>query len=442
VTDLQAGSVLHVPRNVVEIATTLRAAGYETWCVGGAVRDAMLGVTSLDWDVATAATPPVVRRLFRRTIPVGIEFGTVGVLDRDGVMHEVTTFRRDVHTDGRHAVVEFGASLDEDLARRDFTMNAIAFDPVAGVVRDPFNGRDDLYRRVVRAVGDPNARMEEDRLRALRAIRFAARFGFAIDDETWQAIVGSAPFMSRLSPERVKQELEKTMDQIAHPSHALAKWKECGAFGTVVPSLENVTEETLYAVDQCPKPGLKARPMRRSLRFAVLFSELTGQDTERALKALRFSNQEISWIGALAGAWHSFGESLTENMLHPDAPSDVALRKLAASVGRLQVGPFLRLAAARWDARRLSAAASVPTSLRVHSVYRRALRIAFTAAISVADLNIDGEDLRRLGLPPGPLFRQLLARLIGDVVEDPSRNERSVLLSRAQQLASESSHAH
>src|SRR5690606_21951539 len=139
---------------------------YETWCVGGAVRDALLGIPHLDWDLATAATPDVVRKSFKRTIPVGIQFGTVGVLDRQGRMHEVTTFRRDVRTDGRHAEVEFGASLTEDLARRDFTINAIALHPLTGEVQDPFHGRDDLRARLVRAVGVADERMREDRLRA------------------------------------------------------------------------------------------------------------------------------------------------------------------------------------------------------------------------------------------------------------------------------------
>src|SRR5690606_4324055 len=138
---------------------TLEDAGHATWCVGGAVRDALLGIPHLDWDLATAATPREVQRLFRRTVPVGIEFGTVGVLDGAGRLHEVTTFRRDVRTDGRHAVVEFGASLDEDLARRDLTINAIAYSPSRRVLHDPFGGRDDLANRVVRAVGDPEARM-------------------------------------------------------------------------------------------------------------------------------------------------------------------------------------------------------------------------------------------------------------------------------------------
>src|SRR5689334_12709126 len=129
------------PQPVVEIAERLEKAGYEAWCVGGAVRDALLGHPHLDWDLATSAKPAEVQRLFRRTVPVGIEFGTVGVFDRTGIMHEVTTFRRDVQTDGRHAVVEFGASLDDDLARRDFTINAIAWSPTKSQLRDPYGGR-------------------------------------------------------------------------------------------------------------------------------------------------------------------------------------------------------------------------------------------------------------------------------------------------------------
>jgi tRNA nucleotidyltransferase (CCA-adding enzyme) len=201
--------VMHLkpPPVVLQIAARLEKAGFEAWCVGGAIRDALLGHKHLDWDLATSAKPDEVRKLFgsRNTVPVGIDFGTVGVLDSDGTMHEVTTFRRDVQTDGRHAVVEFGVSLEDDLARRDFTINAIAYSPRRDEIRDPFNGRADLQAKVVRAVGDPDERMREDRLRALRAIRFAARFGFAIDDATRRAIEASAPYLGRLSPERVKQ---------------------------------------------------------------------------------------------------------------------------------------------------------------------------------------------------------------------------------------------
>src|SRR5215203_2962593 len=143
---------LSPPPEVLAIAAKLEKAGFETWCVGGAIRDALLGHPHLDWDLATSATPPKMLELFgaRRTIPVGVDFGTVGGIDRHGKMHEVTTFRRDVKTDGRHAIVEFGVSLDDDLARRDFTINAIAYSPKLDELRDPFGGRRDLDGRLVR----------------------------------------------------------------------------------------------------------------------------------------------------------------------------------------------------------------------------------------------------------------------------------------------------
>jgi tRNA nucleotidyltransferase (CCA-adding enzyme) len=195
-----------LPDEVLEIARTLESAGYEAWCVGGALRDALLGHPHSDYDFATSATPAQVMTLFRHTAPVGEKYGTVGVLDRRRVLHEVTTFRRDVTTDGRHAVVAYGVSLDEDLARRDFTINAIAYHPLRREWHDPFGGRSDLDRRIVRAVGDPTQRFREDYLRILRCLRFAARCGFAIEPATWAAAVEAGPGLAQLSAERVRDE--------------------------------------------------------------------------------------------------------------------------------------------------------------------------------------------------------------------------------------------
>jgi tRNA nucleotidyltransferase (CCA-adding enzyme) len=412
---------LRPPAPVVELAATLQQAGFEAWCVGGAVRDALLGHAHLDWDLATSATPRQVQRLFRRTVPVGIEFGTVGVMDRDGRMHEVTTFRRDVHTDGRHAVVEFGVSLNDDLARRDFTINAIAWDPIAETLHDPFGGRDDLSRGVVRAVGTASERLTEDRLRALRAIRFASRFGFALDDATWQAVVESAPHLGRLSPERVKQELEKTMEQVDRPSLALQRWRDAGAFAVLIPALASVSNAQTEVVDRLPKPGLPTRPLRKALRLAALFAGLDGKRAEQALRALRFSNLDISTVGALVDRWHREGPSLTGQLVAAARPDDASLRRLAARVGRLRMAAFMRLAAAHWAVRDEVS----PAAWR--ALHRRVLRIAFRDAIEVGDLAIDGDDLRRLGVKPGPLLGQLLHEMLEAVLVDPARNTVSEL---------------
>src|SRR3954470_1667595 len=335
---------LNPPRNVRQIADTLERAGYETWCVGGAIRDALLGHPHLDWDLATAAKPEEVRKLFKRTVPVGVEFGTVGVLDPDSVMHEVTTFRRDVQTDGRHAVVEFGASLDDDLARRDYTINAIAYSPSKDEIRDPFNGQQDLEGKLIRAVGDARERMREDRLRALRAIRFASRFGFDIERDTWDAIVESAPELGRLSAERVKQEIEKTMDQVALPSKAFGMWRDTGAFGTLIPALAHVTDRQLAPLDHLRRPLVPGRPARRITRIAALFASVPGPTVRKTLKDLRFSNSDTDWIAALVERWQQLGPAMTSAMLKAEEiyaadpwgeqyPPSSMLRRWAATVG-------------------------------------------------------------------------------------------------------------
>lgn len=354
------------------------------------------------------------------------------MLDRDNLMHEVTTFRRDVKTDGRHAVVEFGASLDEDLARRDFTINAIAYDPIDHRLHDPFGGQTDLAGRLVRAVGDADARMREDRLRALRAIRFAARFGFEIAPATWTAIIGSAPFLTRLSPERVKQELEKTMEQVVAPSAAFVRWRDAGAFASLVPVLAEVGDETLRSIDALPRPGLAGRPLRKTLRVAALFSEAGGKPADRALRDLRFSNQDTANVASLVDRWTRFGPSLSESIAAGVLPDDAELRRLAADVGRLRVAAFVRLAAARWRA-----AGGVSSAL-VRRLHRRMLTIAFREPIELADLAVDGDDLRSEGIASGPALGRLLHALLQRVIEEPAANTRDSLLDMARDLARDS----
>lgn len=410
-------------------------AGHETWCVGGAVRDALLGIEHLDWDLATSARPEVVRKLFRRTIPVGIQFGTIGVLDAHGHMHEVTTFRRDVRTDGRHAEVEFGVSLDDDLARRDFTINAIAWDPIGERLHDPFDGQGDLDRSLVRAVGDPDARFEEDRLRALRAIRFAARFDFRIEPRTWEGICRSAPHLGRLSAERVKQELEKTMEQVRRPSGALALWRFSGAFRTLIPALADVPDQFLYATDALALPGPRTRPLRRSLRIAALLCALEAKEASRVLRDLKFSNLDVSTVGALVATWRALGPVITERLLAAEPISESTLRQWAARIGRLRVSAFGRLAAALWwGAEELGEPA--PTRAVWRREYRRLLRIAFRDPLDVADLAIDGDDLRRAGIPHGPALGRVLQGLVAFVLEDPARNVSDALTAEALRIAS------
>ena len=412
------------PREVLRIAQRLTEAGYETWCVGGAVRDALLGLEHLDWDLATAATPDEVQRLFRRTKPIGIEFGTIGVIDAERRMHEITTFRRDVRTDGRHAEVEFGASLDEDLARRDFTINAIAYSPSEDRLHDPFGGRADLERRLVRAVGDPDARMREDRLRALRAIRFAARFDFDIEPATWRAIVDSAPHLGRLSAERVHEELRKTMIQVRCPSRALARWQESGALATLIPGLR-LSPVALATLDLLAPPGPPSRPHRHIARLAALFLDVEPRALGAMLDRLRFSKSDATWIRALVERWSSLGEPMRTALAARSAATG-RMRHWVATIGRTMLPGFMRVASARWRAMEAEVDAAAP--------YRRMLGIAFRDPLELGDLAVDGDDLRRAGIPPGPGMKVILQGLLELVLEDPARNVPDALLARAREM--------
>ncbi len=426
------------PPAILEITRDLEKAGYEAWCVGGAVRDALLGHAHLDWDMATDARPEQVRAIFgrKRTIPKGIEFGTVGVLDASGVLHEITTFRRDVRTDGRHAEVEFGATLDEDLARRDFTINAMAWSPTRRELRDPFSGQRDLAGKVVRAVGDAAERMREDRLRALRAIRFAGRFGFRIEDETWNAIRGSAPHLTRLSAERVREELEKTMDQVAAPSGALRLWRESGAAGVLLPELDAASAEALAALDCAAQPGLASRPGRRLTRLALLFSDVQVARSLTALKRLRFSNSDAHWIAGMVERWQALEQPMSEHIGRELDPAQV--RRWIAIIGRPNLAAFFRLASARWSARRTAPATSAaPAARAVHSLYRQSLRASLKEPVDLRDLAVDGEDLSGEGIAPGPALGKILRALLHAVLEDPSRNNREWLLAEARRLRME-----
>ncbi|MBC7895226.1 MAG: hypothetical protein H7066_07420, partial [Cytophagaceae bacterium] len=304
----------HPPTAVLAIARRLEEAGHETWCVGGAVRDALLGLPHLDWDLATAARPEQVRRLFRRTVPLGEKFGTIGVLDDQGVQHEVTTFRHDVRTDGRHAEVEFGASLDEDLARRDYTINAIAWSPSRRELHDPFGGRADLARRLVRAVGNPRQRMVEDRLRALRALRFAGRFDFAIEPDTWRAIVESSSALDRLSKERIQQELVKTLEQVRSPSRSLELWKRSGAMKELLPSLAARSDWHLRAADGVAHPDSSDDPgiarRRTMIRLAAILCGMPPDHVTPLLSELRFSNRDVTRVTHLARQGWAFRDRL------------------------------------------------------------------------------------------------------------------------------------
>jgi tRNA nucleotidyltransferase (CCA-adding enzyme) len=416
--------------SVLDIADRLESAGFEAWCVGGAIRDSLLGGAPLDWDLATSAHPEQVREIFGRkwTIPIGIEFGTVSVLDVEGVAHEVTTFRHDVHTDGRHAIVEFGASLDEDLARRDFTINAIAYRPATGELRDPFGGQLDIKASLVRAVGDAEQRMKEDRLRALRAIRFAARYHFAIEARTLAALTNSAPFLTRLSAERVQQEIVKTMEQVDAPSVAFRQWRSTGALDVLIPSLSGLDDVALGTLDLLPRDlAMRRNVAQRTVnRLAALFLDVSPSVSAEALRTLRFSRHEVAWCVAIGERWQAVSGAM-EVALSERGPTDAEVRRLLAQIGRMHAGGLFRIALARWSAQR-AAGMSAPSERAVRTLYRRVLRSRYRDPIDVADLAIGGDELRAAGIAPGPIYAKILQSLLERVLEHPARNTPQALL--------------
>lgn len=382
-----------VPEPVLHIVRTLETAGHEAWCVGGALRDALLGLPHADVDVATAATPDQVRGLFRRTVPVGERFGTIGVLDRAGVLHEVTTFRRDITTDGRHAVVAFGASLDDDLARRDFTINALAWHPLRREWRDPFGGVADLNAHTVRAVGTPAERFREDYLRILRGLRFAARFGFAIEPVTWDALRVAADGLSGLSAERVRDEWFKGLVTAQSVEQLATLWLESGAAAAWIPELRPVAGQ----------PSLSQSPRDPVLLTAALCA--APGDVLRRLKA---SNAEIARAVAASAP-----------LPEPLAADEAAVRRWLARAGD-SADDLLQM-------HRLLHGGPAPWLAAVERIRARG------DAISRRQLAVDGNALVAIGLS-GPAVGRALDALLERVLDDPTLNDRDKLLVLARTL--------
>jgi len=427
-----------VPGYVRWVTRTLEEAGYETWAVGGAIRNTLLGLPAGDWDMATRAPPQVVQKLFPRTVPVGIEHGTVGVLTRDGVLLEVTTFRRDVETSGRHAVVEFADTLEEDLARRDFTVNAVAWHAIREEFQDPFGGREDLEARLLQTVGSPDERFSEDYLRVLRALRFSGRFSLRIDGETWKSLCGSTDRLSILSPERIREELMKVLTEDTKPSGALSLYSTSGVLGALYPELS--------AVGGCARPGREGDLWAHCLQLTDLLSasrpvlrltallhglgvpggdvaqvedlHLRGRNRAAALMIrYRFSNADIRDVTDLMG----IGLEAPLGLLDPPG-----LRRWLhkANPERLRSFGRIWLAKARLDQSHqgLDPAPVLDLLLRLRG------ELQAYPPLRVEELAVNGRDLIAMGLKPSPRFGEILDHIMLQVLEDPTLNTRERLL--------------
>ena len=398
---------------------TLHAAGYAAYAVGGCVRDSLLGRTAHDWDLCTSALPQQVMELFgaEQCIPTGLQHGTV-TIKYGGQLYETTTFRTEgSYTDGRHPdEVQFVPDVREDLARRDFTINAMAYNEAEGLV-DPFGGQKDLQNGLLRAVGEPQQRFTEDALRILRLYRFAARFGFALDAATARAARQLAPHLDCISAERIQEELAKLL---AAPQPGA--YLEPAVLAVVLPEL---TPEGLTAakpvVDACPA-GEENLPVR----WAALLRSLGESATRRVLKRLRCSNACIEETAVLVR--ETAGESVCRSFSEEKAsahPGDIHIRQLLGRYGLCTVERLCALCAALHPQ---AASECALTAQRARQLE------ADGVCCRVSQLAVNGCDLMAAGIPAGPALRRVLEALLDGVIRAEYPNEKPALLAAAQKI--------
>ena len=405
------------PAPVLDVLRTLGEAGHRSWLVGGAVRDLLLHRPrpATDFDVATPARPEQVTALFSKVIPTGIEHGTVTVLAR-GEPVEVTTFRGEgAYRDGRRPEsVTFLTDLEEDLARRDFTMNALAFDPLAPEFRDPFGGRADLRRRRVRAVGEAAARFGEDGLRAMRAVRFVAQLGFDLDPATRRAIPGALDVVGRVAAERITDELSRLL-VAPGAGRALELLRATGLLGVVLPAVAALPRAELAHVAAVAA----AAPPSLPVRLAALLHRLGPDGAGSALAGLRLSRSVSDGALSLIRAFpcrRAAGTGLP-------APEPAGIRRWIAGVERERTEPLLALGAA--EARALPAVARRRALAQVKEIQSRVVEVLLRSPpLSIRDLALDGRAVAQaLGTEPGPVVGEALRHLLDRVLEDPEQNE-------------------
>jgi tRNA nucleotidyltransferase (CCA-adding enzyme) len=448
---MDRAAMASVPTDVIALCERLRSKGKRAWIVGGCVRDLLLGRAAADWDVATDARPKELLSIFPRAIPTGIDHGTVTVVQH-GQHYEVTTLRGEgTYSDGRRPDwVEFVDDITADLARRDFTVNAMAIDPVEAQLIDPFDGRVDLQRGVLRAVGNPQERFAEDGLRVLRAARFVATLELELDPATRAAIPVTLDTYRKVAMERVRDEWVKTMKAKA-PSRAFEIMRETGILAITCPELLegvdlgqnrfhafDVWRHGLACMDACDAdPVLRIAALLhdvgkpRTRAWSDKTSDYTFYDHDRVgaeiaepiTARLRFSNDDRLRIVSLV-QHHLFHYS--------DEWSDTAVRRWIRRVGSDRVADLyvLNEADVRAKGKDFEPDLASLAALKAHV----ARVIAQGAALSTRDLKINGHDLiRELAIRPGPMIGQILDALLEAVTTDPTLNERERLLAAARE---------
>lgn len=439
---------IQLPEKVEYIINTLEAAGYEAYAVGGCVRDSLLNREPDDWDITTSARPQQVKEVFPRTIDTGIQHGTVTVMmGKEGF--EVTTYRIDgEYEDSRHPKeVIFTANLIEDLKRRDFTINAFAYNHRSGIV-DAFDGMTDLKNGIIRCVGEAKERFTEDALRMMRAVRFSAQLGYDIEEKTKQAIVELAPNLKNISAERIQVELVKLL-QSPHPDYLRVAY-ELGMTKIIMPEFDKAMETPqnnphhIYNVgEHLLHTLLEVRP-DRSLRIAALFHDIAKPDTETKdsegishfhghaeageekataiLRRLKFDNDTINKVKKYV-KYHDYKIEATPR----------AVRRALNKIGKEYFQEVLELKKADMLAQSTYQREEKEENLtQVTAIYKEILQKQ--ECVSLKELVVTGKDIIELGVPQGKQLGAVLQSLLEEVLENPQHNTKEYLSEKVKQM--------
>jgi len=436
---------IKLPKNVDIIIEKLEEAGFEAYAVGGCVRDSLLGRIPNDWDITTSAPPQDVKNIFSHTVDTGIQHGTVTVLiDKDAF--EVTTYRIDgEYEDNRHPKeVMFTQNLVEDLKRRDFTINAMAYNYTAGLV-DIFDGAGDLSSKVIRCVGNPYDRFDEDALRVLRAVRFAAQLGFSIEDRTSQAMADKAPNLANISAERIQVELVKLL--VSDNPGMLRNAYRLGITKVILPEFDEMmgveqnNPHHMYSVGEHTLHALDNVPAKKNLRIAILLHDSGKPETEsidddgishfynhaevserkvnEVLRRLKFDNDTLNNVKRLV-KWHDYRFSLTPksmrrsiNRIGSDIFEDLLL-VMKADV--LAQSSYLQKE-------------KLEDLVRIQEMYLEIMEQ--NNCLTVKNLAVNGSDLISMGIEKGPKIGEILRKLLDFVLESPQKNTKEILLEEA-----------
>lgn len=444
-----------LPKEVKIILDKFQKANFQIYIVGGAVRDLLMKKPISDWDFTTDAKPEEILKLF----PEGFydnKFGTVGVLRSDLVKNEIfeiTTMRKEgIYKDYRHPVnVSWTNKIEEDLARRDFTINALALSPTGDIV-DPFHGQEDIKNKLIRAVGDPNQRFKEDALRLMRAIRIATELEFEIEPETTQAIKENADLIKEVANERIRDELFKLLES-GSPYIGIVKLRETGLLQIILPELENCfgivqegpKHDRVYDIGEHSLLALKLTPSKDPLvRFAALLHDIGKVDTVKTApdgnvtfynhdlmggnlilkiaKRFNLPKKQVDKLYRLV-RWHLF--TVDENQ------TDSAVRRFIKNVGLENINDMMALRIGD----RLGGGTQKAVSWRMEKFGDR-IKEVLKKPFSISDLKVNGKDvMETLSIKPGPKVGDILNELFEEVLEDSSKNKKETLLERMKQLA-------